>query len=239
MTAPVIASRQQFARLAAPDRAVLVVFTILLVLHWVLLAIPGPSFDPPVMATLKAAPMVLAAGWIWWRLEWRFGIPLAIGFLGAAVGDAFLALDRHVFLAHALSAFLVTQLAYAAAFVALPATTSARLAAWLPVVLGLLALALMWSGLGAFRWPVAVYVAALVAMVALAARVGGKPGLAFIGAMAFLLADLLIGVNRFVAPFSGSAPIIVAIYSIGQGLLFVAMLRSLPRRAVRPHVRGG
>lgn len=214
----------------AADRAMLGAFVVLVVGHWILLLASPPVVPAAAMAALKAAPMVLAAFWLGRRLVPRFGIPLAIGFLGAAVGDAFLALDRHAFLPHALSAFLVTQLAYAAAFLALPSSPGARRAAWLPLVIGLLAVLAMWDGLGALRWPVVVYVAALVAMAALSARVGGSPGLAFVGAMAFLLADLLIGVNRFVAPFDGSTLLIVAIYSLGQGLLFAAMLRELPRR---------
>jgi uncharacterized membrane protein YhhN len=216
--------------LAAGDCAVLGAFATLVLGHWLLLLAPQPLLPAFAMAALKATPMVLAALWIGRRLTPRFGIPLAIGFLGAAVGDAFLALDRHAFLSQALSAFLVTQLAYAAAFVALPSSPRARLAAGLPFAVGVLALVAMWDGLGSLRWPVVVYVAALVAMAGLSARVGGGPGLAFAGAMAFLIADLLIGVNRFIAPFAGSTPLIVAIYSTGQGLLLAAMLRHLPPR---------
>ena len=201
-------------------------FIALAVSYWLTLFLPAWPGEP----VHKALPMLLAAWTLAAALPRRTGLPLALGFLFAAAGDAFLAVDRQTYLVHALGSFLVTQLAYSAAFVhdraPLRERRPARLAA---LVFGAVMLAWMWPGLGEFRGPVTVYVAVLALMTVLAAGVGTHLGRVFIGAALFMLADSLIGVNRFVGEFAHSERIIVAIYTTGQYLIFTGALRVFGR----------
>src|SRR6056297_3181618 len=80
--------------------------------YWLSLWTPGFPGDWAV----KASPMLLAAAVLVVRLPARLGVPMMIGFVAAAAGDIFLALDRHDYLMQGLLCFLVTQLAYSAAF---------------------------------------------------------------------------------------------------------------------------
>ena len=174
---------------------------------------------------IKAAPMVLAAGVLLGTLPARLGVPMMIGFLAAAAGDIFLALDRHEYLMQGLLCFLVTQIAYSAAFTARQAPLGERLEYRLPVtVYGAVLLAMMLPGLGPFLLPVFVYVSALVGMAVLAAGIEHRPGRVYFGAALFLVADSLIGIDRFIAPFVYSEVVIVGIYTLAQFLVFTGML---------------
>lgn len=197
-------------------------FIVLAVSYWLTLFLPPWPGEP----VHKALPMLLAAWTLAVSLPRRVGLPLAVGFVFAAAGDAFLAVDRQTYLIHALASFLVTQLAYSAAFLHQAAPLRSRLAPRLAAVLfGAGMLAWMWSGLGEFRAPVAIYVAVLVTMTLLAAGVEARVGRLFFGAALFMAADSLIGVNRFVGEFAHSERIIVAIYTTAQYLIFTGALR--------------
>ncbi|MBS3744647.1 MAG: lysoplasmalogenase [Wenzhouxiangellaceae bacterium] len=200
------------------------VFAFFGVTYWLSLWTPGFAGDWAV----KAAPMLLAAGVLGAVLPARFGVPMAIGFIAAAAGDIFLALDRHAYLIQGLLCFLVTQVAYAAAFLGRGMALGERLEYRLPVtVYGAVLLALMLPGLGSFMLPVFVYVSALVAMTVLAAGFESRPGRVYFGAVLFLIADSLIGIDRFVASFPFSEIVIVGIYTAAQFLIFTGMLRTL------------
>ncbi len=204
-----------FARVAPP------LFIALAVSYWVTLFLPAWAGEP----VHKALPMLLAAWALLVSLPARVGVPMAIGFAFSAAGDAFLAVDRQAWLLHALASFLVTQLAYSAAFLHHAVPLRERLAPRLAAVgFGAAMLAWMWDGLGDFRVPVTVYVAVLVSMTVLAAGVGAGIGRVFVGAALFMLADSLIGVNRFVTEFEHAERIIVAIYTTGQYLIFTGAL---------------
>lgn len=200
------------------------VFAFFGVTYWLSLWTPGFTGDWAV----KAAPMLLAAGVLGAVLPARLGVPMAIGFIAAAAGDIFLALDRHAYLIQGLLCFLVTQVAYAAAFLGRSMALGERLEYRLPVtVYGAVLLALMLPGLGSFTLPVFVYVCALVAMAVLAAGFESRPGRVYFGAVLFLIADSLIGIDRFVASFPYSEIVIVGIYTAAQFLIFTGMLRAL------------
>lgn len=200
-----------------------VVFALVGLSYWLSLWTPGFAGD----WAIKAAPMLLAAGVLGATMPARFGIPMAVGFAAAAGGDIFLALDRHAFLMQGLLCFLVTQLAYAYAFVSRSAPLQHRMAYRVPVALyGAVALLVMLPGLGNFTIPVVVYVSALVTMAVLAAGVEARPGRIYWGAVLFLIADSLIGINRFVAPLPYSEIVIVGIYTSGQFLIFTGTLKT-------------
>ena len=79
---------------------------------------------------------------------------------------------------------------------------------------------------------------ALVEMVAvLAAGVEDRPGRVWSGAVLFLVADSLIGIDRFIAPFAYSEIVIVGLYTTAQFLIFTGMLGLEPtghRQTNRP-----
>jgi uncharacterized membrane protein YhhN len=209
------------------DQRVLIICIFLAAAYW--LSLWGPDY--PGHWLLKASPMLLAAGTVLRALAPRFGIPMAIGFVAAAGGDVFLALDRSAFLIQALLCFLVTQIAYIIAFYGQTRPPGQRWKLWLPAVLyGGAVFWLLLPGLGDFLVPVLVYVAVLVKMVIAASLVERRPGLLLVGAGLFLIADSLIGINRFVAPFPASEPIIVAIYTTGQLMILAGALKALPDR---------
>ncbi len=195
--------------------------------YWITLWLP----PLPGSWILKITPMLIAAAVLAKSLQPAAAWPMAIGFVAAAGGDLFLALDRHDYFAFALRCFLVTQLAYAVAFVLHRRTFIPRWPWWLPVVLfGLAVLAWMWPSLGADRIPVSIYVGALVAMGATAAGVEDRPGRLFVGGLLFVISDALIGITRFVADFDYSVETIVGIYMLAQYFIFTASLDALPSR---------
>ena len=213
--------------LSAGERSIVGVAACLALLYW--LSLWGPDY--PGHWLLKASPMLLAAVLLARTLSTRFAFPMAIGYLAAAGGDIFLALDRDQFLMQALLCFLVTQIAYVAAFSGQTRPLAGRWKFWLPAVIyGALMYLIMLPGLGGFLLPVLVYVTVLVAMVIAASLVERKPGLLLAGAALFLIADSLIGLNRFVTSLTVAEPIIVAIYTSGQLMILVGALRALPRQ---------
>ncbi len=52
-----------------------------------------------------------------------------------------------------------------------------------------------------------------------------KPGLLWLGAMLFVIADSLIGVNKFAQPFAYAIPVIVSCYFAGQVLIAAGSVR--------------
>lgn len=213
--------------LSPGERGIVAVAAGLALLYW--LSLWGPDY--PGHWLLKASPMLLAAALLARTLSPRFALPLAIGYLAAAGGDIFLALDRDLYLMEALLCFLVTQIAYIAAFSGQTRPLASRWKLWLPALIyGALMYLILLPGLGSFLLPVLVYVTVLVAMVIAASLVERTPGLLLAGAVLFLIADSLIGLNRFVDSVTVAETVIVAIYTSGQLMILVGALRALPQR---------
>jgi uncharacterized membrane protein YhhN len=204
-----------------PARIAPLLFILFGLIYWLSLWTQGFPGDWAV----KAAPMLLAAAVLGQRLPARVGLPMAIGFLAAAAGDVYLALDRHAHLTQGLLCFLVTQVAYSIAFSARQRPLGERLEFRLPIaVYGAVLLAMMLPGLGPMLVPVFVYVIALIAMAVLSAGVEPRPGRVYFGACAFVIADSLIGIDRFIVQVPVSEIAIVGIYTVGQFLIFTGML---------------
>jgi uncharacterized membrane protein YhhN len=203
-----------------------VAFSLPALVYWISLLAAGFPGD----WAFKALPMWVAAVVLWCELPRRFAAPLALGFLAASAGDIYLAVDRQGFLLHALLCFLLTQIAYATAFARMQ-HPERRLAWRLPLLAyGLALLAWMWPGLGDFAGPVSVYVAVLITMAWLGAGVERRPGRLYAGCTLFLIADSLIGVDRFVPAFSVNELLIVALYTTGQGLILFGARGALAER---------
>lgn len=128
-----------------------------------------------------------------------------------------------------LAIFLCAHLVYVAAFVA--DERSLRPLRALPfVVYGAGMYALLRPRLGEMALPVAVYVAAITAMLWRAAarvRPGERSGwYALAGALVFGLSDTLLALHRFRAPVPGAAYAVILTYWAGQLGIAASAVRS-------------
>lgn len=163
---------------------------------------------------------VLVLAFYCWGISDRYGRLLAIGLVFSAAGD--LLLEGRGLFTLGLAAFLVAHLTYTAAFWS--DTAAWRLPWALPfVAYGLAAFVFLRPGIGEMALPVAVYMAAICAMLwRAAARVGVSPRgaasarIAFAGALLFAASDSLIALDRFHAPIQGVHVPIILLYWVGQ-----------------------
>ena len=146
-------------------------------------------------------------------------VKLMIALVASAVGDALLALPQLAFsFAGGLGAFLIAHLAYCTLF----AARAARPDGWRRVALPLLwaAAAAMYAvffrHLGALAIPVAVYMLALCAMASLTLSTRQNGPLLPLGGLAFVASDAMIGIDRFLGAFAGSAYAIWLTYAVAQ-----------------------
>ncbi|MFJ4349068.1 lysoplasmalogenase [Pseudomonas sp. NPDC089401] len=163
-----------------------------------LLAKPIPVLA--LIAWLRSAPATTYRRWI------------TIGLALSAIGDILLAIPTDLFV-FGLAAFLCAHLAYLRAYCgktlrpALPALL-------LSAVTGIALLGVLAShGLGPLLIPVSIYALAISAMLWRALACGG---IAALGACLFVFSDSLIGIDRFVSPFSAAPYLIILAYWLGQ-----------------------
>lgn len=178
---------------------------------------------------LKAAPVLLLALIALLQkgssLSNKQTTAFIIAMLASASGDIFLDFDRSLYLKQALGSFLITQIAYLYLFLPLRDTTTIR--CWLMPPLLLITVYLLYQfslTAGPLFIPVVIYCVVLLAMAFSALLVKNNIWIN-LGGLAFLMADALIGVNRFIVVFDYSTTIIVTIYISAQlmiawGLLF-------------------
>ncbi|WP_193174689.1 lysoplasmalogenase [Oricola nitratireducens] len=128
---------------------------------------------------------------------------LTLGLALCAAGDFFLAVEdrsERFFLA-GLVAFLLGHIAYIVLFSMLP-ETAATLPVWLRtaiiavvIFVALAMAAMLWQAAGNLRWPVMIYIMAVVAMASSAVTNGG--GLITAGALSFMASDTILATERF------------------------------------------
>jgi uncharacterized membrane protein YhhN len=128
---------------------------------------------------------------------------LTLGLALCAAGDFFLAIEdrnERFFLA-GLIAFLLGHVAYIVLFSMLP-ESAATLPIWLRTVIiavvifvALAMAAMLWQSTGNLRWPVMIYIMAVVAMASSAVTNGG--GLITAGALSFMASDTILATERF------------------------------------------
>lgn len=180
----------------------------------------------PFSWLLKALPVLILSGLAVVYLQGRERGLMLLAWLASAAGDIFLDLDRTGYLPQGLGCFLLTQIAFCMVFAARAHWQPSRLAVVAALAIAELALlSLAWPNLGALRIAVMVYLFALLTMSACALMVRPSPWIA-LGGVSFLIADSLIGINRFVWPFAGSTAVIVSIYLSAQLLIAFGLLRT-------------
>jgi len=175
----------------------------------------GMALDLPLLRLLtKAVPVACLAAVVAGANRSPTSRLVASGLSLSALGDFLLEARPSLFL-YGLLAFLAAHLAYVAAFL----TVSRRLlllralpfASW-----GAGAFWLLGGGLGDLRFPVAVYMAAIVTMMW---RASGAGALALVGAVLFGASDSLIAFDRFKAPLTWAPVPIIVLYWAGQLLI--------------------
>ena len=196
---------------------------------WLILAILGAatylygvSTHAMVLCLLtKPVPVLALLGWLHSEpvSPYRRWISIGLGF--SLLGDILLAWPQDLFV-FGLGAFLFAHLAYLKAYLvdcrrpAVPALILALLAG------GSLLSVMASQGLGDLLVPVSVYALAISAMLWRAlARLGSSVAkrsawLAAAGALAFVVSDSLIGIDRFVQPFAAAPYLIILSYWLGQ-----------------------
>jgi uncharacterized membrane protein YhhN len=194
------------------------------------------AFQPyPLSFVLKASPVLLIALIALLKrgetLSNKQTLAMVIAMLASASGDVFLDFDRALYLKQALGSFLITQLAYIYLF--FPMRDSSTPRRWLIPPLLLLTVFLLYQfslTAGTMFIPVVVYCLVLSAMAFSALLVRDNLWIN-IGGLAFLIADALIGVNRFIVDFEHSTSIIVSIYMSAQLLIAWGLLFSKGKNA--------
>lgn len=178
----------------------------------------------------KPIPVLCLVLWVLGGPGGLYALRIAVGLLLSLVGDL---LIEASFLAGLVS-FLLAHVVYIAGFSA--DARAPRLLRALPfAAFGLGMYAFLSPRLGDMSLPVAVYVAAICAMMwRAAARVGhagpARPEewSALTGAMLFALSDTLIALDRFRAPIAGVRFPIILLYWAGQvGIALSARARRI------------
>lgn len=151
-----------------------------------------------------------------------YGQMIIVGLLCSLAGDVFLMLKPARFLA-GLSAFLLAHVAYVIAFASIQAQPSMAVLV-IAFFCGAMVLALLWPGLGRLKFPVVLYVTALVLMVWLAVSawldlVNTWSLAAAVGAALFLISDSLLGYARFRRRFDSAQAMILGTYYLAQWMI--------------------
>ncbi len=188
--------------------------------HLIILALAAAALYIYALASdntllaLLAKPIPVLALIAWLRSApaspYRKWISIGLGF--SVLGDILLAIPADLFV-FGLAAFLCAHLAYLRAYCS-KTLRPALPALLLSAITGIALLGVLAShGLGPLLVPVALYAAAISAMLWRALACGG---LAALGACLFVLSDSLIGIDRFVSPFAAAPYLIILTYWLGQ-----------------------
>jgi len=167
----------------------------------------------PILALLLLALVNLAGGL-------RATIVGALVF--SAVGD--ISLEVGVF-ALGLGAFLVAQVMYAGLFFTRREVNATSLILAV-VVVGMLATVSSYvlPQTGEMKFAVALYMTAIASMGFTAALHAAPSIMILTGAVAFIISDSMIGINRFVQPFDGAREWIMVMYYLAQALLVCGVI---------------
>ncbi|MCC6169232.1 MAG: lysoplasmalogenase, partial [Caldilineaceae bacterium] len=134
-----------------------------------------------------------------------------------------LMLPRDAFLPGMVS-FFVAHLLYIAAFTRPTGWALAPLALALLALFGIVYAALLWPKLGALRWPVLAYIAAILVMAWQATglwQTAETPatGRAALGALSFVVSDASLAWDRFRRRFHAAPAAVLATYYLAQALI--------------------
>jgi uncharacterized membrane protein YhhN len=145
------------------------------------------------------------------------------GLAFSLAGDIFLMLPSNMFI-QGLVSFLIGHILYILAF-SWGMRSGLKSLSWIPyLAYGLLISLFMLPSLEDMTIPVLIYIIIILTMGWRAyerwtqTRIRGA-GLAFIGAILFIISDSALGINRFTLPFELSALVVLGTYFIAQWLI--------------------
>jgi uncharacterized membrane protein YhhN len=152
-----------------------------------------------------------------------YSAAILAGLAASLVGDVFLMLPKDYFLAGLVS-FLCAHLLYILAFTSRGVYPKSIVVLVLLVLYGAALYSYLYRRLGALRIPVAVYVIVILVMVWLAISgwlqgVHPHSGFAAAGALAFMLSDSILAVDRFRQGTTYAKAMIMASYFTAQTLI--------------------
>ncbi len=181
---------------------------------------------------IRPVPMLIFAYLCIKYLPLPENILLGIGFICCCVGDIFMDLSREQFFIQALVSFLFGHIFYGLGFLrsfhfSKKGLFLACLAFAYPCIIALILI----PRLGSFLVPVLIYILVILCMGICAAFVKNNTTGIFTGAMLFIISDSLIAINKFLAPFPYSTPIIISIYFIAQYFIGSGILSMRDRKS--------
>ena len=160
-----------------------------------------------------AKPATLALLVLYAALQPEVTWVLLAALIFSLLGDIYLMLPNDMFIA-GLSAFLIGHIFYVMSFTVDPTARAVWLILILVISAPLAFRILIAAKPETMRPPIAVYMLAIVAMVASAFASASLA--AIVGALLFYASDAMIAWNRFVDPFPGARVAIIVTYHLGQ-----------------------
>jgi len=157
---------------------------------------------------------------------------LVAGLAFSTLGDIFLSLDRDRMFLQGLGSFLLGHIAYVMAFVsfiALPFDPYVYdlASAALVLLFGGAAYVWLFPGLGKMALPVFAYVLVIASMAVAAIFADLSSSWVVIGAILFMISDLMIAIEKFKVPFPAAGQAIWASYYCAQWLIGLGLLNEL------------
>lgn len=156
-----------------------------------------------------------------------YKIAILIGLGLSLIGDIFLIFDRKLFLP-GLVAFLLAHCAYVTAFYQTPTLPNSLYSALIFLAVFAVFIRILWFSLGAMKIPVIVYALVICAMGRFAMNRWLNIGdmetlLAFVGAVVFVVSDILLGYDRFKKPIAYKDIYILGTYFLAQWLIALSI----------------
>ena len=203
-----------------------VAFATCAILDWWCMVRPNRRLEAVVKpaAMLALVGVAIASG----ALGSAAGVMLVVALAFCTLGDVMLLGDSDARFRAGLTSFLVGHVGYAVVFLLLglerpswAVGAALLLAVTLPLGWGVVRGAQRLGGT-AMGAPVAVYIGVIGAMTVLAWMTGSW--VIALGASTFLLSDLVLGHDKFVAPQSWARLAIMVLYLVAQAVLVVGVL---------------
>lgn len=192
-----------------------------------------PSIWPyPGSSVIKVIPILALATLLWRHVPGLQGKLLFAGMLLSGVGDVILNVDRVGLFIPGLVAFLLAHLCYIAAFATELRFTPKRAIPLAGLLVYALVIGCFLKDIPSDKLPPVMAYLFIITLMAMGSFLLREPTLLIcIGAIAFMISDTIIAVNKFLVPIPQSTLINVSIYYAAQCMIVTGFIwRELRRR---------